>query len=446
MVTHTDTESRNRTLEYDENVARKYQEKSWDEWLREGRRAAQFYAPEMYRRGYQITHWQPQVTDATGTATINVSARDAWRYRFIQLMPVHCYNLIPADLDIPMAEERIRRLCERGDLQYPHYITTNPLTGHAQAGWILASPVHRENDYRKAQISEDALCLYDYVRLATWRILGADLNLRHDGLLRNMTRGDQRTIYSVRLTPYMLSELITPKVSHYMKNDQIVADQIGFHGMPKIVDRYNPDGESRRVSKSVTRRARRAQSIGVANIRSRNRERDEKMVARRQQGKTLQQIADEFDLAVSTVRQTLKRPEFAKRVSTRRKPGIKAYAESKQREFLADDRLARRFTALTLRDDRGLSFSEIGKRLGISQQAASKLYRRAKSEYESQNGSASEWVKKAVAAADSLAARDALEQDLNQSKLDRMAAQKKEIARVKARMSSKRASELNHGG
>ena len=272
------------------------------------------------------------------------------------------------------------------------------------------------------------------------------MNLVHDELLRNPTHRNQRTIYSNRLAPYMLGELINPTVWQYMNNDQIVADQIGFDGMPKIVNRYNPDRKSRRKSKAVTRRARRAQSIGVANIRSRNRERDEKMVARRQQGKTLQQIADEFDLAVSTVRKTLRRPEFARRVSTRRKPGFKAYAESKQREFLADDRLARRFTALTLRDDHGLSFSEIGKRLGIGKGSAHKLYRRAKSEYESQNGSASEWVKKAVAAADSLAARDALEQELNQAKLDRMAALKKEIARAKARMSSKRASELHHGG
>ena len=152
MVTHTATESRNRTHEYDENVARKYQEKSWDEWLREGRRAAQFYAPEMYRRGYQIMHWQPRVTDETGTATVNVSPADAWQYRFIQLMPEHCYNLIPADLDIPNAAERIKAVCERGTLPWPHYITTNPLTGKAHAGWFLASPVPRDRLSRGADI------------------------------------------------------------------------------------------------------------------------------------------------------------------------------------------------------------------------------------------------------------------------------------------------------
>lgn len=364
-----------------QQLARVYKEKTWKRWQMDATRAVLLHAKPLYDRGYNVAHWQPRVADVKGP-TINVSPGFAWKFRYIQLMPTHVFNAVFVDIDRPNAESTLRRRCEHGYLQWPHYLLTNPKTKHVQAGWFLSSPVHRDNDHRRGAVSHAALALFRCVRLATWRVLGADMALHHDGILRNPMHPDHVTHLSERLEPYMLSELITPTIKEYIANDRIIADQVEFSGMPKRIHRYNPDGTPRKVSKAESDKARRAQAIGVANTRARNRERDQRMLRRRSEGATLKEIADEVGLAISTVRNTLHRRDLRAGKSkgytdTSRRPHPKTTQRRLDRDIERDRRHERKVAVLVMREKHGLSFSAIAQRLGMSKSGVFGIYDRA---------------------------------------------------------------------
>ena len=135
MITRIDRdiEQRNRLKEYRALLAQKYLSKSWEQWQHETSHSIKLWAFPLWLQGYTVGHWQPAVGDIKGVP-INVDPSIAWRHRFIQLMPTHEFNLLPADIDRPDSHDHIIRLCEAGELTFPNYITINRETGHAQCG------------------------------------------------------------------------------------------------------------------------------------------------------------------------------------------------------------------------------------------------------------------------------------------------------------------------
>lgn len=346
-------------------------------------------APNMFRFGYTQTHSRPFSSDWKPTNGRGLppkskwkrrAPRDAWGRLFVQINPAHRYVAMIVDCDYPDAAQHILDLCLAGEIAEPHWITVNPLTTRAQFGYVLKSPVHKPHKAQLRAPRLGPLKLFRAIREALDSLCEGDTDFRQGGLARNPEHPLQTTYWSKQLvTGYTLSQLITERVGTKMSEKDGGAKQIALRHMAtkesKVYQSGGKKGDQTHRVKDA--RLQRAQVKSVRARRYKSRGRDEQIVNMYSRGKTQAQIVKDLPHvgSVDTVRRILRE----RGIDTRR-DGAKTRARREERAANAARREARRVEVVSLRDVEGLTFSEIGTKLGISKPAASKLYRRASSD------------------------------------------------------------------